>query len=107
MQYFGLTYSRIRTHCLLEIQVCNPHVCVLCAGLCVYSSLGVVCIPVNMYVYVLCVYVYLGSSIPNKSFALTIQAMGKVEIELSIWKKKKKQIFFSMFNFDSEQGTTK
>ena len=94
MQYFGLTYTKIRTHCLLEIQVCNPHVCVLCVSLCVYSSLGVVRIPVYMYVYVLCVYVYLGSSIPNKSFVLTIQAMGKVEIELSICKKKKEADFF-------------
>ena len=71
-------------------------VCV-CVGLCVYSRLGVVCIPVYMYVYVLCVYVYLGSSIPNKSFVLTFQAMGKAEIELSIWKKKKQADFFLYF----------
>ena len=50
-----------------------------------------------MYVYVLCVYVYLGSSIPNKSFVLTFQAMGKAEIELSIWKKKKQADFFLYF----------
>ena len=56
-----------------------------------------VCIPMYMYVRVSCVYAYLGSSIPNKSFVLTILAMGKVEIELSIWKEKKQADFFLYF----------
>lgn len=68
--------------------------CVMCGPLKAYSSLGVVCIPVYMYVYVLCVYVYLGSSIPNKSFAFNHPGHGESRNRtLSIWKKKKKQIF--------------
>lgn len=75
------------------------YLCVLCVGLCVYSR----CLRIGMFAYlcicicVLCVYVYLGSSIPNKSFVLTILAMGKVEIELSIWKEKKQADFFLYF----------